>query len=150
MAKNKEAMQFAMDMYMKGYPQAKIAEILGKSENTISRWKQAHKWDDLKSAQVGMRDRIEVRMLSAIKRISDAMDDPDTSIADQSKLADMLAKTATSLERLKGSDTMSNYLHVFIQFGEWLMNHQPREFVLQVTDLQDQFLSFKMKALQDG
>jgi predicted transcriptional regulator len=56
----------AQDLFNAGYEQKRIASVLGLSEQTVSAWKQKHRWEEKRATKNMARDVAEDRVWKMI------------------------------------------------------------------------------------
>jgi len=110
-SKRLEQRQAAQDLFVySGRTQKEIAEIIGVSEQTIVRWKDEGKWEELKGANNLTANQVISNLYKRALELS----------ADPSFNADRIAKIASAIDRLKPTkNTLTSYISAFIDFGDW-------------------------------
>ncbi len=116
---NEDKREFARVLYMTGEQQKIIAEKVGVSEQTISRWVKEGEWDKRRAAQNITRPEIVNNLLKAISNLVENLNE-ETDPAKLSGAADKLAKLAATVEKLDKKANVVDAIEVFIAFGKWL------------------------------
>lgn len=125
--------------YMSGESQNVIAEKIGVSRNTISRWVTDLGWDTQRAAKKITRSEVANKML---RKLNERLDDEDWT-------PDDLAKAASAIEKLDKKTNVVTIIEVFASYNEWLnsrMRLDPEltpELVQVMTKYQTLFISEK-------
>jgi DNA-binding XRE family transcriptional regulator len=136
--KNKsEQKQVALDLYLyTPQSQKDIAEIVGVSEQTVCKWKEEGKWEELKGANSLSANQI---ISNLYKHALDLSENPAGN-------ADAIAKIAASIERLKPTKvTLTNYITSFQDLGRWLAKNNFLEEAKILTKVQKIFINEQLK-----
>lgn len=106
-----EQKQAAQDLFVySGRTQKEIAEMVGVSEQTIVRWKDEGKWEELK----GANNLTANQVIGNLYRMALELSKDPTSNADR------IAKIASAIDRLKPTKhTLTSYISAFMDFGDW-------------------------------
>lgn len=104
--------ELARMYYMQGTPQKEIAEKVGISANTMSRWVREGGWDTRRAANTVTRAELVKKML----RDLDAKLDSGTYTADE------IVKIANSIEKLDKQTNIITIIEVFTTFNNWLVS----------------------------
>ena len=155
----------AKELYIQGtYTYAEIAEKIGSTRQTVSRWASDGKWDELKTYTTAGRESILKGLYSQMDMINQAviergrlvdMDrlDPNSKKYDPNKAvqtgptaqeADKLVKLANAIRKMENDIGISSLIDAGIRFGEFLRRtdlEKAREFM----KLWDVFLTDQMK-----
>jgi DNA-binding XRE family transcriptional regulator len=105
--------------YMRGELQKNIAEIVGVSEQSIVRWAKKDHWEEKRAAVNITRPELINKILSAINKELDAIND-----ADSDRLSDRLAKFASAIEKLDKHATVVDAIEVFMDVEKWYKARQ--------------------------
>ena len=125
--------------YMSGEAQNVIAERIGVSSNTISRWVTTLGWDTQRAAKKITRTEVAAKML---RKLSERLDSEDWT-------PDELAKAASAIEKLDKKNNVVTIIEVFASYNNWLnsrMRLDPEltpELVQVMTKYQDLFVAEK-------
>ncbi|GAB4126250.1 MAG: hypothetical protein Fur0027_07200 [Raineya sp.] len=127
-----EQKQTAQDLFVySGRSQKEIAEIVGVSEQTIVRWKDEGKWEELKGANYLTANQV---ISNLYKRALELSQDPASN-------ADRIAKIASAIDRLKPTkNTLTSYISAFMDFGEWCKKKGYVEEIKLLNKLQKAFI----------
>lgn len=109
----------ARTLYLKGMEQKDIAEMVGVTPATISRWAIAENWKETRAAVGITRPELVNKLLIAIDKLIEqvnASEDP-TAVAG---LADKLAKMSAVVEKLDKKANVVDAVEVFMAFSKWL------------------------------
>ncbi len=152
MATKKEREQqreYAKLLYMQGEPQKLIAEKVGVSAQTITKWVNDYNWNTARGAKGATRQELVNQILYGIGLILEQLKlerDPDKFAA----AADRLVKLASSVEKLEKKTNVIDVIEVFTAFGKWLkhrMEFDPGvtpELLQTITRYQELFIAAKM------
>ncbi len=113
--------------------QKEIADLLGISERTMSQWKQAGMWEEIKQAQTATSKAIIVNLY---KRIFDLSTQPNK--------ADEIVKLSSAVERLKDQKiTLPQYINAFTDLCKHLIsiNHP---LLKEINKIQNDFILKKI------
>lgn len=135
---NQQKREYAKLLYVKeNLSQQDIAERVGTTTVTISKWKTAECWDKLKASFVISREETLARVYQQINDIFERAEKEKRPI--ESKEADTLSKLASTAKNLETDLTVSTVIDVFIRFGRWLreVDHDAAK---TVTEYQDSFI----------
>lgn len=114
---NKKAL--ARTLYMAGMEQAEIADKVGVSRVTVSKWSTAGGWKEARAAKNITRPELVNKLLLTIDTLITQVnqsDDP-TLIAG---LGDKLAKLSSVIEKLDRKANVVDAIEVFMAFSKWL------------------------------
>lgn len=114
---NKKAL--ARTLYMAGMEQAEIADKVGVSRVTVSKWSTTGGWKEARAAKNITRPELVNKLLLTIDTLItqvNASDDP-TLIAG---LGDKLAKLSSVIEKLDKKANVVDAIEVFMAFSKWL------------------------------
>jgi transcriptional regulator with XRE-family HTH domain len=121
--------------------QKEIAERVGVSAVTISKWVQKHGWDSLKLNLLQSREERVVSTLQQLQKLDDAIAD-GTGFPD-SKQADIRRKLTADLEALEQEVSVRDKCNVGRSFINWLkeIDESPaRDKTREVARLFDMFI----------
>lgn len=109
----------ARTLFMSGMEQAEIAEKVGISRVTISKWCVADGWKEARAAKSVTRPELVNKLLLTIDALITQVNesgDP-TAIAG---LGDKLAKLSSVIEKLDKKASVVDAIEVFMAFSKWL------------------------------
>lgn len=138
-----EQKEFARVLYMSGEQQNVIAEKVGISNQTISKWVAEGGWDKRRAAQTISRPEMVNKILQSIdKLIENSLEDPAAEIN-----GNQLAKLAAALEKLDKKANVVDAIEIFIGFGGWLNKRSGidpavnAKLIKEINRLQDLYVS---------
>jgi hypothetical protein len=138
--------EFARALFMSGTPQEQIADKVGVSRVTISKWSSAEGWKETRAARNITRPELVNKLLATIDRLIEQV----SSSGDDSQLAglgDKLAKLASVIQKLDKQAGVVDSVEVFMAFNKWLQFRSATdpdvtpELVKAINRLQDKFLT---------
>ena len=135
--KDPQKYEYAYLLYMQKVPQKEIAERVGVSQQTLSKWKEDGGWELKRVAKTVSRDNIINKVLL---RLNEMLDNADEFNADE------FSKAANQLSKLKQGCTVDDIADILTRFGDWVIEQSASdktittEFVQQLTRLQDKYL----------
>lgn len=115
--------EIARVLFMQGQQQKTIAETVGVSEKTISKWVKDNNWGSIKAAANITRPELVNKLLGTINKLLDhvsSTEDPTVL----SGLSDKLAKFAAVIEKLDKKANIVDAIDVFMAFNKWLQYRQ--------------------------
>ncbi len=135
--KDPQKYEYAYLLYMQKVPQKEIAERVGVSQQTLSKWKEDGGWELKRVAKTVSRDQIINKVLLRINEMLDREEEFN---------ADEFSKAANQLSKLKQGCTIDDIADILTRFGDWVIEQSASdktittEFVQQLTQLQDKYL----------
>mgnify|MGYP001531913309 FL=1 len=135
--KDPQKYEYAYLLYMQKVPQKEIAERVGVSQQTLSKWKEDGGWELKRVAKTVSRDQIINKVLLRINEMLDSEEEFN---------ADEFSKAANQLSKLKQGCTIDDIADILTRFGDWVIEQSASdktittEFVQQLTQLQDKYL----------
>ena len=129
--------EYAYLLYIQKVPQKEIAERVGVSQQTLSKWKEDGGWELKRVAKTVSRDQIINKVLLRINEMLDSEEEFN---------ADEFSKAANQLSKLKQGCTIDDIADILTRFGDWVIEQSASdktittEFVQQLTQLQDKYL----------
>ena len=162
---NDQKKSLAKELYILGtYTYAEIAEKVGSTRQTVSKWATADKWDELKTYMTAGKssiikglyaqmDMINQTVIERGKLVDLDRMDPNNKKYDPNKAiqagptpheADQLIKLANAIRKMENDSGISSLIDAGIRFGEFLRRtdlEKAREFM----KLWDVFLNDQMK-----
>lgn len=113
-----KAKYLAKVLFMSNEQLQDIAEKVGVSRVTISRWASDGKWRELRAARSVTRPELVNKLLLQIDTLLDnaTMDNPDSVKG----LGDRLSKLAAIVGKLDKEVTVIDCIEVFVEFNNWL------------------------------
>lgn len=110
---------YARLLYMQGEQQKVIAEKVGVSAQTITKWVNVGGWVEQRAAQNITRPELVNKLLRTIDKMIEAVNDSDDPDA-ANGLGDKLAKFAATIEKLDKHTSIVDVIEVFMAFSKWL------------------------------
>ena len=139
----------ARSLYMAGMEQQEIAEKVGVSRVTVSKWCTAEGWKEARAAKSISRPELVNKLLVAIDNLIaqvNASGDPEAI----GTLADKLAKLSATIEKLDKKANVIDAIEVFMAFNRWIQDqasYDPQitpELIKSINKYQNKFLMEKM------
>lgn len=110
---------YARLLYMQGEQQKVIAEKVGVSAQTITKWVNVGGWVEQRAAQNITRPELVNKLLRTVDKMIEAVNDSDDPDA-ANGLGDKLAKFAATIEKLDKHTNIVDVIEVFMAFSKWL------------------------------
>ena len=139
--KDPQKYEYAYLLYMQRVPQKEIADRVGVSQQTLSKWKDDGGWELKRVARTVSRDQIINKMLMKINELLDSEEDFN---------GDEFAKLSSQLEKIKGGYTMDDVADILTKFGDYIIEQSASdkaittEFVQLLTKYQDKYLLMRI------
>lgn len=127
------------------YQQKEIAELVGVTVQTISRWVNAEKWDVELASLTITKDKQLARYYSQINEINEAisMREPGQRFAN-SKEADTLLKLSSAAQKLESETGVRDIINVSIGLLEWVRGFDTDK-AKELSDLFDGYIKTKLQ-----
>ena len=135
--KDPQKYEYAYLLYMQRVPQKEIAERVGVSQQTLTKWKDDGGWELKRVAKTVSRDQIVNKTLMRINELLDS---------EEGFNGDEFAKLSSQLETIKGGYTMDDVADILTKFGDWIIERSATDkeittgFVQLLTKYQDKYL----------
>lgn len=110
---------YARLLYMQGEQQKVIAEKVGVSAQTITKWVNVGGWVEQRAAQNITRPELVNKLLRTVDKMIETVNDSDDPDA-ANGLGDKLAKFAATIEKLDKHTSIVDVIEVFMAFSKWL------------------------------
>lgn len=139
--KDPQKYEYAYLLYMQRVPQKDIADRVGVSQQTLSKWKDDGGWELKRVARTVSRDQIINKTLMKINELLDNEEDFN---------GDEFAKLSSQLEKIKGGYTMDDVADILTKFGDYIIEQSASdkaittEFVQLLTKYQDKYLLMRI------
>lgn len=139
----------ARTLFMSGMEQAEIAEKVGISRVTVSKWCVADGWKEARAAKSVTRPELVNKLLLTIDALITQVNDSGNPMA-IAGLGDKLAKLSSVIEKLDKKANVVDTIEVFMKFSEWLefrAKSDPSittELMKTINRLQDSFITEQM------
>ncbi len=137
-------------LYLSGMEQAEIAEQIGVSRVTVSRWCTSEGWKEARAAKNISRPELVNKLLLTIDGLIESVNkskDP-TLIG---SLADKLSKLSATIEKLDKKANVVDAIEVFMAFNRWIRDqasYDPEitpELIKAINKYQNKFLMERMQ-----
>lgn len=137
-------------LYLSGMEQAEIADKLGVSRVTISKWCTAEGWKEARAAKNISRPELVNKLLLTIDAMIENVnksEDPTLIGA----LADKLSKLSATIEKLDKKANVIDAIEVFMAFNRWIQDQasfDPEitpELIKAINKYQNKFLMERMQ-----
>jgi transposase-like protein len=139
----------ARTLFMSGMEQAEIAEKVGISRVTISKWCTAEGWKEARAAKNITRPELVNKLLLTIDALItqvNSSNDPQLIAG----LSDKLAKLSAVIEKLDKKANVVDAIEVFMAFSKWIEYHSTidpdvtPELVKAINKYQDLYITEQM------
>jgi len=136
-------------LYMSGMELTEIADQLGVSRQSVSKWCSADGWKEARAAKNISRPELVNKLLLAIDNLIQQVNDSGDPEA-IGTLADKLSKLSATIEKLDKKANVIDAIEVFMAFNRWLQYNavfEPEitpELVKAINKYQNKFLMEKM------
>ncbi|WP_226943424.1 terminase gpP N-terminus-related DNA-binding protein [Pseudoprevotella muciniphila] len=136
-------------LYMSGMELTEIADQLGVSRQSVSKWCSNDGWKEARAAKNISRPELVNKLLLAIDNLIaqvNASGDPEAIGA----LADKLSKLSSTIEKLDKKANVIDAIEVFMAFNRWIQDqacYDPEitpELIKAINKYQNKFLMEKM------
>lgn len=137
-------------LYLSGMEQTEIADKLGVSRVTISKWCTAEGWKEARAAKNISRPELVNKLLLTIDAMIENVnksEDPTLIGA----LADKLSKLSATIEKLDKKANVIDAIEVFMAFNRWIQDqasYDPEitpELIKAINKYQNKFLMERMQ-----
>lgn len=116
---NDKKKSLARSLYLSGMEQAEIADKIGVTRVTISRWCSAEGWKEQRAAKNITRPELVNKLLLTIDKLIEQVHESDDPTL-ISGLGDKLAKLASVIDKLDKKANVVDTIESFMAFGRWL------------------------------
>lgn len=109
----------ARTLFLSGMEQAEIADKVGVSKVTVSKWSTAEGWKEARAAKSITRPELVNKLLLTIDKLIEqvnASEDPEKIAG----LGDKLSKLSSVIEKLDKKANVVDAIEVFMAFSKWL------------------------------
>lgn len=137
---NDKKREIAEDMYIRlGLTGREIAENLGVTEQTVSRWKKRRDgektWDDRKTESQLTPLKIKELLLKEAEKLAKG--------EDSNVKADQLSKIMSAIDQLDKKINVRTIMDVFREFDNWMAEQEPT-IAIQFTKFHKLFLQYRI------
>lgn len=109
----------ARSLYLSGMEQIEIADKVGVSRVTISKWSTEGGWKEARAAKTITRTELVNKLLFTINTLLDQVNESNDP-AKMAGLGDKLAKLSSVIDKLDKKATVIDAMEVFIAFTKWI------------------------------
>lgn len=109
----------ARSLYLSGMEQTEIADKIGISRVTVSKWSTADGWKEARAAKNITRPELVNKLLLTIDRLIEQVNSSDDASL-IAGLGDKLAKLSSVIEKLDKKANVVDAIEVFMAFSKWL------------------------------
>lgn len=136
-------------LYLSGMEQTEIAEQIGVSRVTVSKWCTSEGWKEARAAKNITRPELVNKLLLTIDQlITSVNESKDPTLI--GSLADKLSKLSAVVEKLDKKANVVDAIEVFMAFNHWIQDqasYDPEitpELIKAINKYQNKFLMEKM------
>ena len=136
----------AKELYIQGtYTFAEIAEMVGSTRLTISKWAEAGKWEELKTYMTVGKDKVLRGLYQQLANIQEAIlsREPDKRIASTTE-ADRQIKLASAIRKMEDECGITGLIDAGIRFCNFMRTVDLEE-AKRIAKYWDLFLNDQMK-----
>lgn len=127
--------------------QKEIAEKVGASEVTISKWVNDGNWAKLKTSLVMTKQEQLARLYNQVSELNDHIESREEGLRfANSREADVITKLASAIKSLESDISLAEVINVFVSFNEFCRSVTTIEEVKKMVVLQDSFIRNKSAA----
>jgi len=138
--------EFARILFLQGDAQKCIAEKVGASAVSVSKWVKEGNWEAAKAAANITRPELVNKLLGAVNKLLDQVNSSEDPTV-LAGLSDKLAKFAAVIEKLDKKANIVDAIEVFMAFGRWMQYRQSfdseitPELIKAINKYQDLYIS---------
>lgn len=140
-AANKDKYEYALLLYLNCTPAKDIAEKVGVSPNTITRWKNDNGWE---SKRISTEYTTDALIAKTMKKANELLESKDFS-------ADAYSKTIAQLKSLKKNETsVDDVMNSLTKFGDWLIEKAKTDkrvttdLIKIIIEYQDEYIKWRI------
>lgn len=135
---------YARLLYLQNTPQNIIAERVGVTEQTVTRWKKQDKWERIRQSMLVSKQEELARLYRQLTELNDHIEaKPEGQRYANSKEADTLGKLASAIRTLETETSLDMIVDVFIKFSDWCASNAPKEHA-KLIQIQDAFIKSRL------
>ena len=141
--------QLGRSLYMSGMELTEIADQLGVSRQSVSKWCSTDGWKEARAAKNISRPELVNKLLLAIDNLIENVNQSNDPTLIGS-LADKLSKLSATIEKLDKKANVIDAIEVFMAFNRWIQDqacYDPDitpELIKAINKYQNKFLMEKM------
>jgi len=141
----KQKREWAQLLYTKEHiSQKEIAERVGVSQQTLSRWVTKFKWDELKVSITITREEQLKNLYRQLSEMNKAISEREGNKYPTAAEADTITKLASAIDKLESETGLNEILSTFKEFLNWLRKFNLEE-AQRLVPLFDDFVKTKLK-----
>ncbi len=141
----KQKREWAQLLYTKEHiSQKEIAERVGVSQQTMSRWVTKFKWDELKVSITITREEQLKNLYRQLSEMNKAISEREGNKYPTAAEADTITKLASAIDKLESETGLNEILSTFKEFLNWLRKFNLEE-AQRLVPLFDDFVKTKLK-----
>lgn len=141
----KQKREWAQLLYTKEHiSQKEIAERVGVSQQTMSRWVTKFKWDELKASITITREEQLKNLYRQLSEMNKAISEREGNKYPTAAEADTITKLASAIDKLESETGLNEILSTFKGFLNWLRKFNLEE-AQRLVPLFDDFVKTKLK-----
>ncbi len=139
----------ARSLYLSGMELTEIAEQVGASRQSVSKWAANDAWKEQRAAKNITRPQLVNKLLLTIDNLIENVNKSNDPTLIGS-LADRLSKLSATIEKLDKKANVIDAIEVFMAFNRWIQNqacYDPEitpELIKAINKYQNKFLMEKM------
>lgn len=123
-----------------GISQKEIAERVGVSEQTVTKWKKLNGWEARRKSLLTTRHQQLARLYDQLDELTSTITERDAGKRyANSKEADTINKLTVAIRNLETEVSLSQVVDVFISFNEYIRS-QDLDKAKEVINLQDAYV----------
>ena len=149
-AEVKKKKSIGRSLYLSGMEQTEIADQLGVSRVTVSKWCTTEGWKEARAAKNISRPELVNKLLLTIDGLIENVNKSDDPTVIGS-LADKLSKLSATIEKLDKKANVIDAIEVFMAFNRWIQDQASfdpditPELVKAINKYQNKFLMERMQ-----
>lgn len=118
--------EYALLLFKQGVTQKEIAQRVGTTEQTLSKWAKDGKWDALRKSLLVTRQEQLGNLYEQLSELNtNIKSKPEGQRFANSKEADVLVKTTGAIRQLETETSVSDVVDVSIKCLNWLRGVEP-------------------------
>jgi len=142
--KLKEKREWAKLLFIaENLTQSEIADKVGVSRNSISKWSKADKWEEVKASYTITREQQLQRLYMQIAEVNKVIAEREQKYPTTQE-ADMISKLASAIDKLERESSLSDIISVSIKLLNWLRAVDLNK-AKEISQIFDAFIKDSMK-----
>lgn len=143
--------QLGRSLYLSGMELTEIAEQVGVSRVSVSKWCSSGGWKEARAAKNITRPELVNKLLLTIDNLIESVNQSEDPTLIGS-LADKLSKLSATIEKLDKKANVVDAIEVFMAFNKWIQDqasYDPEitpELIKAINKYQNKFLMEKMSS----